>query len=165
MKLTDREWKAFRIGTLFEVKGTVTTKPGALIAGGNTPRITCSATNNGLDKFYYNIPTETGNVLTVDSAAIGFVAYQEHDFIATDHVEKLVLKKHGLSLPLGVFMKSVIDKAAGGKFNYGYGFSQDRIKRQIVMLPVTDDGEPDYDFMEQYIKDLMLQKYFQYMFF
>jgi len=66
--------------------------------------------------------------LTVDSATIGFVAYQEHDFIATDHVEKLVLKRYNLSLPLGLFMKSAIDKAVSGKYNYGYKFSQDRIK-------------------------------------
>lgn len=162
MELTDREWKAFQIGMLFDVKGTVTTKPGALIAGGNTPRITCSATNNGLDGFYYNSPTELGNVMTVESAAVGYVTYQENDFIATDHVEKLVLKDRILTPGLGLFMKSAIDKAVSGKYNYGYKFSQDRIKRQMIMLPVTDTGEPDYDFMEQYIKDLMLQKYFQY---
>ena len=33
------------------------------------------------------------------------------------------------------------------------------------MLPVTDAGEPDYQFMEQYIRDFMLKKYSQYMFF
>jgi len=63
MKLTDREWKAFRIEELFDVNGTTTTKPGALIEGGNTPRITCSSTNNGLDKFYYNASTEAGECI------------------------------------------------------------------------------------------------------
>ena len=31
------------------------------------------------------------------------------------------------------------------------------------MLPVTDDGAPDYEYMEQYAKNLMLRKYKQYL--
>lgn len=32
-----------------------------------------------------------------------------------------------------------------------------------IMLPVTDDGTPDYEYMEQYAKNLMLRKYKQYL--
>ena len=31
------------------------------------------------------------------------------------------------------------------------------------MLPVTDFGEPDYEYMEQYAKNMMLCKYQQYL--
>ena len=31
------------------------------------------------------------------------------------------------------------------------------------MLPVTDSGEPDYEYMEQYSKNMMLRKYRQYL--
>ena len=31
------------------------------------------------------------------------------------------------------------------------------------MLPVTDDSAPDYEYMEQYAKNLMLRKYKQYL--
>ena len=31
-----------------------------------------------------------------------------------------------------------------------------------VMLPVTDDGEPDFQFMEDYIRELMTAKREQY---
>ncbi len=31
------------------------------------------------------------------------------------------------------------------------------------MLPVTDVGEPDYEYMEQYSKNMMLRKYKQYL--
>jgi hypothetical protein len=33
------------------------------------------------------------------------------------------------------------------------------------MLPVTDSGEPDYAYMEQYAKNMMLHKYQQYLMF
>ena len=145
-------WKQFRIEEIFDVKGTITTHPSVLAEKGKTPRITCAATNNGLDGFYYNEPTEHGNVLTVDSATIGFVSYQESAFIATDHVEKLVPKHKSFNRHIALFIKECIDKAKDNKFGYGYKFSQGRIKRQTIMLPSTPEGTPDYTFMEEYMR-------------
>lgn len=31
------------------------------------------------------------------------------------------------------------------------------------MLPVTDEGKPDYEYMEQCAKNMMLRKYEQYL--
>lgn len=153
MKLTDREWKEFRIEDIFDISGTTTTHPSKLCKSGITPRITCAATNNGLDGFYNNIPTEKGRVLTVDSATVGFVAYQEHDFIATDHVEKLILKEGELNRYIALFIKMCIDNSKEGKFGYGYKFAQRRIKRQSFLLPVTADQQPDWQFMEDYMRE------------
>lgn len=153
-ELLDREWKEFRIEDIFDISGTTTTHPSKLCKNGKTPRITCAATNNGLDGFYNNIPTEKGRVLTVDSATVGFVAYQEHDFIATDHVEKLILKERELNRYIALFIKMCIDNSKEGKFGYGYKFAQRRIKRQSFMLPVTADQQPDWQFMEDYMRDL-----------
>ena len=92
VNLEDKEWYDFKIDRLFEVSGSITTHPSKLIKGGKTPRITCASVNNGLDNLYLNQSTEAGGVLTVDSATIGYVSYQEVDFIATDHVEKIFFK-------------------------------------------------------------------------
>ena len=147
------------------VEGTVTTKPEDLLKNGTVPRITCSAMNNGLEDTYQNPPTEHGHVLTVDSAAVGFVAYQEYDFIATDHVEKLTLRNHQLSKYLGLFFVTTISSAINKKYNYGYKFSQERIRRQIIVLPVTNDTQPDYVFMESFIRQReqrMIHDYIEY---
>lgn len=162
-KLSDREWKEFRIGDLFEVTGSVTTKPQNLIENGFIPRITCSATNNALDDFYQNKATEKGGVLTVDSATIGYVSYQSHDFIATDHVEKIINKDNSyISRFIGLFEKQCIDKATISKYGYGYKFAQERIKNQKILLPVSENGEPDFDFMENYIHELEQEKLSEY---
>ncbi len=162
-KLSDREWKEFRIGDLFEVTGSVTTKPQNLIENGFIPRITCSATNNALDDFYQNKATEKGGVLTVDSATIGYVSYQSHDFIATDHVEKITNKDNSyISRFIGLFEKQCIDKATISKYGYGYKFAQERIKNQKILLPVSENGEPDFDFMENYIHELEQEKLSEY---
>ena len=49
------------------------------------------------------------------------------------------------------------------KYSYGYKFKEKRMHRQKLMLPVTDEGRPDYEYMEQYVKNMMLHKYEQYL--
>lgn len=161
--LSDREWKSFGIGDLFIVTGTTTTHPSILKTGGDTPRITCQAVSNGLEGFYANEPTEQGGVLTVDSATNGAVNYQGYDFIATDHVEK-IMRKDGkkISRLLGTFLVCAVRSAIGNKYNYGYKFAQDRIRRQTILLPVDDNGAPDFDFMEEYVRQLELERRAQY---
>lgn len=157
INLTDRERKSFYIWGgkwLFTVTGSTTTHPKNLIPWGYTPRITCSATNNGFETTYKNDHTEKGGVLTVDSATIGYVAFQPYNFIATDHVEKIYFPDKQISRLLGLFLKTTIDKAKSEKFWYGYKFSQERIKKQKILLPIDAKGEPDRVFMETYIQEL-----------
>ena len=49
------------------------------------------------------------------------------------------------------------------KYSYGYKFNEQRMLRQKLMVPVKGDGEPDYEYMEQYAKNMMLKKYTQYL--
>ena len=158
LTLNSVEWGEFFIGGLdglFNVIGTKTTHPSVLEIGGNVPRVTCAATNNAIDDFYCNEATEKGCVLTVDSATIGYVSYQLNDFIATDHVEKIVSKSGSINKYTGLFLKSCIDKSKIGKYGYGYKFSQKRIVRQKILLPIDSNGNPNWQFMEDYIKQEM----------
>ncbi len=162
-ELKNREWGEFEIGKLFNVSGTFTTHPSKLEKGGKTPRITCAATNNGLENVYKNEPTETGGVITIDSATTGYVSYQMTDFIATDHVEKISLK-NGIKINkyLGSFIVRAITSSTFNKYAYGYKFSQNRIKKQKILLPINSKNEPDYDFMESYMRVLEQQKLEKY---
>ena len=53
-------------------------------------------------------------------------------------------------------MQAVIILQQKNKYSYAYKFNSTRMKRQIIMLPVNDAGHPDYEYMEQYIKNLMI---------
>ena len=54
-------------------------------------------------------------------------------------------------------------KSQKDKYSYGYKFSEKRMIRQYIKLPVNDAGNPDYEYMEQYIKNLMIKKYKAYL--
>ena len=49
------------------------------------------------------------------------------------------------------------------KFLYAYKFNEDRMKAQNIMLPTDSSGNPDYVYMELYIKSLMHKKYADYL--
>jgi hypothetical protein len=154
LDLKDRNWKFFEIEKdLFVVKGSKTTDKKVLEKKGigSFPYITTKATNNGVSEFY-NFSTEEGNVITIDSAVCGFASYQEKEFSASDHVEKLI-PKFNLNLYIGLFITSLLNLE---KFRYNYGIkcNHERIKKTKIKLPVDNNGNPDWKFMENYIKSL-----------
>ena len=61
-------------------------------------------------------------------------------------------------------MKAIVMKQRG-KYNYGCKFNASRMNRQKLYVPVNDQdqGQPDYDYMEQYVKNLMIKKYQSYL--
>lgn len=171
-------WEDFKLADLFEVTGTATTKVEVLNSYGRGyyPYVTTQSTNNGV-KSYYDYFTEKGNILTIDSATIGSCFYQDRNFSASDHVEKLV-PKFKLNQFIGEFLSVIIQQEM---FRYGYGrkFNQKRIKNTILKLPAKaylnnksesvpvidkslgyhpDGYIPDFKFMENYIKSLPFTK-------
>ena len=159
ISLDSVQWQEFKVSDLFYVDGTKTTPKLTLTeyGYGKHPYITTRATNNGIDGFY-DYHTEKGGVLTIDSATIGHTAYQDADFSASDHVEKLTpVLKDSLNKYTALFLKTILNKE---RYRYGYGrkFNQNRIKETIVKLPIISKNLPDWQFMEDYIKSLPYSK-------
>jgi hypothetical protein len=93
IQLNMTNWQYFKLSDLFEITGSKTTTLIELedIGEGKYPYVTTQATNNGVAGFY-NYYTESGNILTIDSAVLGYCSYQPLAFSASDHVEKLIPK-------------------------------------------------------------------------
>ncbi|MDR0663067.1 MAG: restriction endonuclease subunit S, partial [Spirochaetaceae bacterium] len=79
-------------------------------------------------------------------------SYQEHNFSASDHVEKLI-PRFSLNKYIGLFIVTMInlDKY---RYNYGRKCNQKKIKDTLIKLPADSAGSPDWQFMENYIKAL-----------
>lgn len=58
----------------------------------------------------------------------------------------------------GLFLSACISNAIKNKYYYGYKFSKFRILKETIILPITDDGTIDFDYMEQYVKNLFIEK-------
>ncbi len=49
------------------------------------------------------------------------------------------------------------------KYNFNREINDKRISREKILLPVNDQEQPDYEYMEQYMKNLMYKKIKQYL--
>lgn len=90
----------------------------------------------------------------------GFAIYKAERFISTSDVlygyASWVNKFTGLFF---VVAQDMIEH----KYSHGYKRNKEHLAGDKVMLPVTDSGKPDYEYMEQYVKNMMLRKYQQYL--
>jgi hypothetical protein len=157
LELDTSNWQPFDLETLFEITGSKTTSILELeeYGKGQFPYVTTQATNNGTANFY-DFYTENGNVLTVDSAVVGYCSYQPLNFSASDHVEKLI-PKFDMNKYIALFLVAIFHLEQY-RYNYGRKCSQSRMKERNIKLPVTKDGTPDWQFMENYIKSLNYSK-------
>jgi len=156
IELETEKWKLFKLKDLFEITGSKTTPVLELeeFGFGKYPYVTTQATNNGTEGFY-DFFTEEGNVLTVDSAVVGYCSYQPKDFSASDHVEKLI-PRFVMNKYIALFLVTILN-LENYRYNYGRKASQTRMKTILIKLPSKND-KPDYKYMEDFIKSLPYSK-------
>ncbi len=165
MILADRKWKPFNLQTIFdEVKRGKRLKTDDHIPG-KTPYVSSTANNNAVDSFIGNTYGVRifNNCLTIaNSGSVGSVFYHPYSFIASDHVTEL--KKEGLSAHAYLFIATVANRLSE-KYGFNREINDKRIRREIVMLPVKNDGNPDFEFMEAYMIEIekkLIKKYADY---
>lgn len=163
--LDEKEWDEFFIGDLFEVSRPKSRNKDDYDFG-NTPFVASGALNNGVMKCCdakQDEQLDAGNCITV-SPVDGSTFYQPMDFLGRGGAGSsiLMLRSDWLNLYLGQFIARTVRQTCS-KYTYGHMGNKDSIKRERIMLPIDDSGKPDYEYMEQYTKNMMLRKYKQYL--
>ena len=152
--LQDIEWGKFKISNIFTVEKVIG-KPIENYSIGNIPYISTASTNNAVVNFVYDINSvSTGNTISVDPIK-GSCFYHEYKFVGRGFSGASVnlLRTDKLNKYNAIFCCSVIQKTAMEKASYGYLFNSDRLKNGIILLPIDQDGNPNWHFMEEYIKE------------
>lgn len=161
MSLDMSNWKNFRFGDLISNihKAKAINKDDLTVAtdSENAIRyITRTGENNGCElladlRDVDSKMIEKGNAISIgDTTATCF--YQEEDFITGDHM--VVIRADSWLNPYtALYIVAILTKEQY-KYSYGRAYLMDRIKETVVKLPVDSDGNPDYHFMEDYIKSL-----------
>lgn len=149
--LSEVDWKAFKLIDIFDSikRGKRLTKNKQV--DGNIPYISSTSNNNGLDNFISNNNNVRlfDNCLTLaNSGSVGETFYHPYKFVASDHVTHL--KKNNLNKYTYLFVANMI-KRIGNKYSFNREINDFRIKREQIILPTLND-QPDYEFLEQYIK-------------
>ena len=161
--LDEKEWNEYALEELFSV-GAGKRLTNADKIDGNRPFVGATDNSNGITGFVGNRNTSCDkNVLGVNYNGAPCIAfYHPYECIFTDDVKRLHLLHHKDNEYVLLFFKVIVMQQRT-KYSYGYKFKEKRMLRQKLMLPVDDDGKPDYAYMEQYVKNMMLRKYKQYL--
>ena len=153
-------WKEFKIGGkngLFEV-----TRPNARSAqtysDGDMPYIASGCFNNGVCGYFEQKDKndfDKGNCITV-SPVDGYAFYQKDDFLGRGGAGSsiIILRRDNLNEYVGKFICTIIRKACK-EWTYSNMGNKDKLKDTIIKLPVNKNNEPDWKYMESYMKNIM----------
>lgn len=159
--LNEKQWGEFFIEDVVEILS------GRDIYGterveGNTPYISATANNNGIGHFVgNNNPTKESGCLSVNrNGSVGYSFYHPYEALFSNDCRKLRLKESNKHI--GIFISQQITRQRG-KYGYGYKMGTARLKRQKIMLPINNNNEPDYHYMENFMKQLEYKKLNEYL--
>lgn len=160
-------WKEFKVGKLFEKISTksipfksrdLPQEPDAI----NTlPLIAASATSQGISRYVDpKYATVLKNCLTVTANGNAkTVFYQDSDFsILQDSYPIQLIDKYQTYRKANIylFLASAIEQALINN-DWNNKSTWPRVQKKIIKLPVTSTGEPDWQYMDEYIEKLATQ--------
>lgn len=165
-KLDKQNWSEFAINEIFSISSGVRLTA-ANMHSGNTPFIGASDSNNGITEWVNNRNDSVDkDVLGVNyNGSVCESFYHPYQCLFSDDVKRLHCKQQlsaNSSKYIYLFLKQAILQQKV-KYTYGYKFNAQRMSRQIILLPVTQDGTPDYTYMENYMRSLEAQQIQRYL--
>lgn len=145
-------WSDFQLEELFDFqRGKPINKRDR--TPGTTLYVGAAAGNNGVTDRISNAPNFGPDFLTVAyDGSIGETFYHEQPIYVGEKVQALI-PKEPINLWVGLFLATAI-RFEAWRFNYGYKWNSTRMKKTTIRLPVVDSGQPDWDYMERFMKGL-----------
>lgn len=160
--LDEKEWKDVELGQIADISS------GRDIyaqerTNGDTPYITSGTANNGIGYFVGNDnDSKAKNAISVNrNGAVGEAFYHPYEALYGNDCRRVNLHDAD-DKAAQLFVAQCISKQKKA-FSYSRKLGTARLKRLHVMLPVDENGNPDYAYMEQYAKNMMFKKYEQYL--
>lgn len=170
--LDSSNWKWFRYDEIFIIKKGFYNKKPEDNPQGDIPFIGATDSNNGITSYTdfetiertsktgddNNAPLEeklfSGNCITVsNNGSVGYAFYQPKEFTCSHDVNALYLKNRKLNVYIALFLCTLISLEQY-RWDYGRKWRPIRMPSSLIKLPVNSQGEPDWDYMENFIKSL-----------
>lgn len=165
LSLSDTDnWGKFYINkdknySLFKLEDPKGITTDLLEEGYEIPYIAAKSETMGMSKLVNKIGNEQflseGNCLTfvaIGQGSVGYSTYQSGEFIGMKGKIKLGYNNN-LNKYTGLFISTLLDLERP-KYSFGRSWTGNNLDETIIKLPITKQGEPDWIYMEEYIKGL-----------
>lgn len=122
----------------------------------NIPLVNAKHSNNGI--MYYGRETDfESEEMTIDivadgAASTGDVYPQPQRTGVLYNAYLIKLKERKSSKAVLCFLSTVIERCVKQKFGYDNKCTWDKLKQEKILLPATPAGEPDWKYMEMYMR-------------
>lgn len=156
LSLRDRNWLPFSIGKLFTVSRPIARSKDDYEEG-DIPFIASGSTDNGVAKYCKPKAEEildSSGCITV-SPVDGSCFYQPVSFLGRGGGGSsiMLLRNEAINCYNGIFIARMLNQTLGSKYTYGRMGNAKTIIREQVLLPINESGSPDWQFMEDYIRE------------
>lgn len=151
------EWKEFRVKDIFEVTNSKAYhKDSLLFSNVGVEYITRTSLNNGVEDIVSLDDTHIlneENSISLGAENADFF-YHKNKYLTGNKMYSI--KNKNINKFSGIFLVNIFrNSIKGAGFGYGKGLTGTRFKTRFIMLPITSDGTPNWQFMENYIKQAM----------
>lgn len=154
------EWGEYRLGDLFEIVGTKSLDSNAIdFVDEGINFVGRTFEDNGVQGKIEKREFEPNEPYTITATVIGnykYVKYQKEPYYCSQNINKLTPKPiiNRWSEKIAYFMVTNIQKFVSLYDYQQGGYKLEDINNHIVKLPLTDNNEIDFSFMESLISEL-----------
>jgi hypothetical protein len=156
--------ESFEISKIFDEIYIAPSSDLGNITRGKVPFVGRTASNNGLQAEVNtkDIKIIKKHCITISMVGTNVAKFHQYDFTCSQNI--LVLRSKTLNKSIAFYLITILDKYLISKgYGYGHPVSLKRFKKDYIPLPVNQNHEPDYEYMENYMKALEYQKLSKYL--
>ena len=162
LKLNSLDWKEFKLNDLFDKieKGKCkNTNEETKQSLNGVSFLSATLNNNGVSGFVEpNSLLQKGNCIMFvnqGDGGAGYSVYKKEDFISTTSNSFGYAK--WINRYTGLFVASILCRFKE-KYTFGYGRTENRLRKDKVFLPINSKGEPHWEFMENFMREIEYKK-------
>ncbi len=156
-KINVKEWHEFLIGDFFDAFLSSDDIQPKNIVDGETPLVSSGKENNGIVAYIEdkNAKKWPGNTITVDMFGKAF--YQEKAYHCVSHGRvNVLIPKFEINGYAQQFIATVIQSVSSKKYEFKEMCTGKKLLQNTIKLPIDETGNPDFSYMESYMKNLEL---------
>ncbi len=152
-KIDTTKWGEFRVGDWFNpIRGSVGKMQ--TLTEGDIPVIAAARSKQGVAG-YYDVDAPYKNSITISCNGVGCGSTFYHDYPFNINGDAIVLiEKVDIPEYAKRFVCCMMDGIFTRKYSYAEKCSPEKAKEEFIKLPTDADGNPDWAYMEEYMKAL-----------
>jgi hypothetical protein len=151
----DVKYAKFRVDEVLSVEQTKSVVAKKDLVDGDIPYVTRTVSNNGHFGLCGNADRlNSGNCITI-GAETGVAFYQPYDVVAGNKVYRL--SRDGLGESEYLYLVATLNLKSKD-YSYSNARIPEKIRAEVIELPIISSGEPDWDYMAERIAELEAER-------